>query len=208
MEFDVEAPCSASCKRGAVSGKSSISCHPSELQGGAGVVESTIFSGLSKRPASGSVLSVRRLTSSASAVEALESSSPSRKIGSSTPRQKKLAVYFHNRRCSVRAYLDSRLSQRFVLTCSGRQSPLSSEATPSTLSVLSGPRFSVVKPCSCSLVSSNSSSGEVAVVVVFVIICFVAASINSAGPWSDSHKSVTVATSQIHLHHIPRIPGL
>ena len=34
MEFDVEAPCSASCKRGAVSGKSSISCHPSELQEG------------------------------------------------------------------------------------------------------------------------------------------------------------------------------
>ena len=125
-----------------------------------------------------------------------------------TASEKKLVVYFHNRRCSARAHLDSRLSYRFALTCSGRQSPLSSEATPSTLSVLSGPRFSVVKPCSCSLVSSNSSSGEVAVVVVFVIICFVAASINSAGPWSDSHKSVTVATSQIHLHHIPRIPGL
>lgn len=33
-------------------------------------------------------------------------------------------------------------------------------------------------------------------VVVFVIICFVAAAVNSAGTWSDSHKSVTVATSQ------------
>jgi hypothetical protein len=55
MEFDCEAPCSASRKRGAVLGKSSISCHSSEL-GGAGGVESTAFSGLSKRPASGSML--------------------------------------------------------------------------------------------------------------------------------------------------------
>jgi len=132
MEFDVEAPCSKSCKHGAVSGKSSISCHPSELQGGAGVVESTAFSGQSKRPASGSILSARRLTSSASAAEALESSSPSRKIGS-TPHQKKLAVYFHNRRCSVSAYLDSRLSHRFVLTCSGRQSPPSPLKVPPQL---------------------------------------------------------------------------
>ena len=124
MEFDVEA-CSASGKRGAVSGMSSTSCQLSELQGGAGVVESTAFSGLSKRPVSGSLLSARRLTSSASDAEALESLSPSRKIGSSTPRQKKQAVYFHNRRCSVRAYLDSRLSHRFVLTCPGRQRPRS-----------------------------------------------------------------------------------
>jgi hypothetical protein len=53
VEFDVEAPCPASGKRGAVSGKSSISCHPSELQGGAGVVELKAVSGLSKRPAPG-----------------------------------------------------------------------------------------------------------------------------------------------------------
>jgi hypothetical protein len=53
MEFDVEAPCSASRKRGAVLGKSSISCHPSELQGGAGVVESMAVSRPSKRPAPG-----------------------------------------------------------------------------------------------------------------------------------------------------------
>ena len=130
MDFNVEAPCSASCKRGAVLGKSSISCHPSDLQGGAGVVESTAFSGLSKRPATGSVLSAQRLTSSASATEALESSSPSRKIGSSTSRQKKLAVYFHDRRWSARAYLDSRLSHRNVLTCSGRQSPPSLKLPP------------------------------------------------------------------------------
>ena len=122
MEFGVEAPCSASCERGAVSGEPSISCHLSELQGGAGVVESTAVSGLSKRPASASVPSARRLTSSTSASEALESPSASRTIGSSIPRQKKLVVYFHNRRCSARAYLDSRLSYRFALPCSGRQS--------------------------------------------------------------------------------------
>ena len=133
MEFDVEAPYSASYKRGAVSGKSSISCHLSELQGGAGVIESTAFSGLLKRPTSGSILSARRLTSSASATEALESSSPSRKIRLSTPRQKKLAVYFHNRRCSIRAYLDSRLSHRFALTCSNWQSPPSPLKLPPQL---------------------------------------------------------------------------
>jgi hypothetical protein len=58
MEFDVEAPCSAGRKRGAVSGKSLISCHLSGL-GGAGVVESMAVSGLSKRPASGAVLLAR-----------------------------------------------------------------------------------------------------------------------------------------------------
>jgi hypothetical protein len=116
----------------------------------------TIFSRLSKRPTSSSVLLVQRLTSSASAAEALESLSPSRKIRLFILRQKKLAVYFYNRRYSVRAYLDSCPSQRFVLTCPGRQSPLSSEATPLTPSVLSGPQSSIVKPCSCSLVSSNS----------------------------------------------------
>jgi hypothetical protein len=84
MEFDVEAPSSASRKRGAVSGKSLISCHPSEL-GGAGVVESMAVSGLSKSPAPGSAL-VARLSSSTSSSEALESSSPSRTIGSSIPR--------------------------------------------------------------------------------------------------------------------------
>jgi hypothetical protein len=90
IEFDVEAPCSASCKRRAVSGESLILCYPSEL-GGTGVLESTAFSGLLKRLASGFVLS--------------------------TLRQKKLIVYFHNRRCSARAYLDSRLSYCFALTC-------------------------------------------------------------------------------------------
>lgn len=122
MEIDVEAPCSASRKRRAVSGDFSILCHPSELQGGARVVESTAFFGLSKRPASGSVLSARRLTSSTLASNVLESSSPSRTIGSLTPPEKKLVVYFHYRRCSARAHVESRLSYRFALTCSGRQS--------------------------------------------------------------------------------------
>ena len=70
MESDVEGPCSANHKRGAVSGKSLISCHPSGLRG-AGAVESTAFSGLSKRPAAGFILLARRL-SSTSASEALE----------------------------------------------------------------------------------------------------------------------------------------
>jgi hypothetical protein len=129
MEFDVETPCSASGKRGAVSGKSSISCHPSGLQGGAGVVESKVVSGLSKRPTPGAAaLSARRLMSLTSALEALESP-----IGSSTPRQKKLVVYFHNRRCGARAHLDSRPSYRFALTCSGRQSRLSPLKLPPQL---------------------------------------------------------------------------
>jgi hypothetical protein len=34
----------------------------------------------------------------------------------------KQVIYFHNRRCSARTHLDSRLSYRFVLTRSGRQS--------------------------------------------------------------------------------------
>ncbi|KAE9382112.1 hypothetical protein N431DRAFT_17148 [Stipitochalara longipes BDJ] len=88
MGFDVEAPFFVSCKRAAVSGTLSISCHLSELQAGAGVIESTAFSGLSKRLASGSILSVRRRTSRASVTEALESSSPSRKTGSITRSQK------------------------------------------------------------------------------------------------------------------------
>ena len=82
----VEAPCFASRKRGAGSGKSSISCHPSELRGGAGVIESMAVSRLSKSPAPGTVaLSARRLTSLASALEALKLPSPRRTIGSSTP---------------------------------------------------------------------------------------------------------------------------
>ena len=92
IESDVRASCSASRKRGAVSGRSSISCHPSGLEGGAGVVKSTAVFGLLKRPASGAALLARRLTSSApaSASEPLESSSSSRTIGSSTPYQRKL----------------------------------------------------------------------------------------------------------------------
>jgi hypothetical protein len=85
------------------------------------VVESMAVSGLSKRPAPGvAVLSARRLTSSTAAPEALESPSPCRTIGSSAPRQKKLVVYFHNRRGSARAHLDSCRSYRFALTCSGQ----------------------------------------------------------------------------------------
>ena len=85
MEFDVEAPCSASGKRGAISGKSSISCHLSELQGGARVVESMAVSRLSKRLAPGAIitLSARRALSLPSASEALKSPSPYRTIGSS-----------------------------------------------------------------------------------------------------------------------------
>ena len=45
MKFDVEAPFSISCKRRVVSRESSISCHPSELEGRTGVVESSAFSG-------------------------------------------------------------------------------------------------------------------------------------------------------------------
>jgi len=37
-----------------------------------------------------------------------------------TASEKKKIVYFHNRRCSARAHLDSRLSYRFALTCSGQ----------------------------------------------------------------------------------------
>ena len=40
MELDVEAPCSERRRRGAVSVKSSISCHPSGLEGGVRTVES------------------------------------------------------------------------------------------------------------------------------------------------------------------------
>jgi len=118
MEFDVKAPCSASRKCRAVLRESSISCHSSKLKEGAEVVESTAFSELSKRPASGSVLSAQRLTSLTSASEALESSSLSRTIGSSILRQKKLIIYFHNRSGSACAYLNSCLSYHFVLTCS------------------------------------------------------------------------------------------
>lgn len=133
MRFEVEAPGSASCKRGAVSGKSSISCQPSELQGGAILVEWMAFFSLSRGLASGSVLSALRLMSSAAAAEALESSFPSMKIGSSTPRQKQLAVCFHNRRCSLCAYLDFRPSHWFVLACSGRQRPPSPLMLPPPL---------------------------------------------------------------------------
>jgi hypothetical protein len=123
MEFDVEAPCSASGNRRAVSWKSSISCHPSELQGGAGVVESMAVSGLSKSPAPGAVaLSARRLTSLASASEALKSLSPSGTIGSSTPCQKNWPSISTMEGVVGAAHLDSRLSYRFALTCSGRQS--------------------------------------------------------------------------------------
>jgi len=159
VESDVEAPGSASRKRGAGSGKSSISCHPSGLQGGAGVLESMAVSGLSKSPAPGAIgLSARRLTSLASATEALESSSLSRTIGSSTPRQKKLAVHFHNRGCSGRGSpgLPPELSLYADLLWS-TEPPLSSAATSSTPPVLSGPRPPVVKACACSLVNSNSS---------------------------------------------------
>ena len=122
MEFDIEAPSSASRKRGAGWWRSSLSCHISGLRV-AGAVESTAFSGLSKLRASGSVLSARGLTLSTSVLPALKSSSLSRITGSSRPRQQKLAAYFHNSKCNVCAYQDFRLSYRFVLTCSGRQSP-------------------------------------------------------------------------------------
>jgi hypothetical protein len=95
MEFDIETPCPASGKRSAVSGESSISCHRSELQGGAGVAESIAVSGLWKRPALGAAaLSARRLTSLTLASEALESLSASRTIGPSTPRQPKTGRLF------------------------------------------------------------------------------------------------------------------
>jgi hypothetical protein len=85
------------------------------------VVELMAIAGLSKRPVPGAaILLARRLTSLTSASEALESPSPCRTIGSFIPRQKKLAVYFHNRRCGARAHLDSCLSYRFALTCSGQ----------------------------------------------------------------------------------------
>jgi hypothetical protein len=117
IEFDVETPYGASRKRGAVSGKSSISCHPSG-EGGAGVVESTAVSRLSRKPSATTALSVQGPLSSTSASEALDSSSPSRAIGSSTPCQKNWSTIEGN----GRAYSDSRLSYRFALTCSGRQS--------------------------------------------------------------------------------------
>jgi len=121
MESDIEASCLVSHKYGAGLERLSISCYTLGL-GGAEVVESMAFSGLLKRSMSSSVLSVRRLILSTLASELLESSSPSRTIGLSIPRQKKMVVYFYNRTCSARAYLDSRLSYRFALTCSGRQS--------------------------------------------------------------------------------------
>jgi hypothetical protein len=72
IEFNAEAPCSASRKRGAGLGKPSISCHPPELRGGAGVIESMTVSRLSKSPAPSAIaLSARRLISLASASEAL-----------------------------------------------------------------------------------------------------------------------------------------
>jgi hypothetical protein len=78
-------------------------------------------SGLSKRLACGfAVLSARGLTSSTSAPEALESSSASRTIGSPTPRQENWSI--STTEGVVRAHLDSCLSYRFALTCSGRQS--------------------------------------------------------------------------------------
>jgi hypothetical protein len=44
--------------------------------------------------------------------------------------------------------------------------------------------------------------------VFIIIIFFLAASVNSVDPWSDSHKSLTVATSQTpRSQSIPRIPG-
>lgn len=49
MKSDVEAPCSERRKHCAISGKSPISCHPSRLEGGVGVVEWTVVSGLSRR---------------------------------------------------------------------------------------------------------------------------------------------------------------
>jgi hypothetical protein len=62
MEFDVEALCSVSGKRRATRGGLLILCHPSELGGGAGVVESTAISRLSERPApSTPTLSARRV---------------------------------------------------------------------------------------------------------------------------------------------------
>jgi len=114
MEFDVEAPCSVSCKRGAVPGKALISCHPSELEGGVGVVESMAASGLSKRPASSFILSARRLLSSASASEALKSSSPNKTIKSFTPCQKNQSS-ISTIEGSSRAHLGYHLSYRLVL---------------------------------------------------------------------------------------------
>jgi hypothetical protein len=70
----------------------------------------------------------------------------------------KLAVHFHTGGCSGRG------SPRLPLVLSlcadllwSTESPLSSAATSSTPPILSGPRPSVVKPCTCSLMSSNSS---------------------------------------------------
>jgi hypothetical protein len=82
VEFDVEAACSESRKCRTVAENSPISCHPPRL-GGAGVVELTAFFGLSKRPASGSVL-LAQPPPSISALKVLESSSPRRAVGSST----------------------------------------------------------------------------------------------------------------------------
>jgi hypothetical protein len=84
VDFNIEAPCSASGKCGAVSGKSLIACHPLELQGGARVIELIAIFGLSKRPAPGATaLLARRALSLTSASEALESLSPYRTIRSS-----------------------------------------------------------------------------------------------------------------------------
>jgi hypothetical protein len=79
MEFDIEASCSASSKRGAVSGKSSISCYLLRL-GRTGTIKSMVFSGLSNKPASSFALVVRLLLSILFS-EPLELSSPSRTIG-------------------------------------------------------------------------------------------------------------------------------
>jgi hypothetical protein len=156
VEFGVEAPCSASRKRGAGSGKSSISRHPSELRGGAGVVESMAVSGLSKSPAPGAVaLSARRLTSLASASEALKS--PSRRIGSSTPCQKNwpsISTTEGSGRGSPRLPPELSLCADPLWST---EPPLSSAAASSTPPVLFRPRPPVVKPCACSLASSSSS---------------------------------------------------
>jgi hypothetical protein len=120
VESDVEAPCSASGKRGPISGKSSISCHPSELQGRAGVVESMAVSGLSKGPAPGTAaLSARRALSLTSASEALESPSPCRTIGSSIPCQQNWPS-ISTTEGSGRAHLGCRQSYRLVLTRGGQ----------------------------------------------------------------------------------------
>jgi len=141
VEFDVEAPCSASGKRSAVSGKLSISCHPSELQGGAGVVGSMAVSRLSKRPAPGvaATLSARRALLLTSASEALESPSPCRTIGSSTLCQQhwpSISTTEGSGRGSPR--LPPELSLCADLLWS-TEPPLSSAATSSTPPVLSGP---------------------------------------------------------------------